>query len=836
MISNSRKFDIYSNSFLPHLLETIDGFFIVIHPKEEFKIEFVSNNKLLEEFGQSKDNLLGKSFLSLIHSNDIEKAKDFLINNVSSNIGMTELRFLTLGAKEKWFKISKKEVKQECFENKMMVYITDISKQKELELQQGEMSNDIALLKLTMQEVKNSEEKYRDLAEFSPDIIFETDKKLNLTYVNAVAFEKFGYTQKEVKEGLNIAQLIDLEDRQIAFSNVKTIFEGKKTDPNIYRLRKKDGTSFYARIHSRPVIDNGQVIGIRGTVTDINNLMIAEQKLKESEQKYRLLSENTDDLIVVYDENLGVEYSNEATHEKILGYPFKQLKNLEFRISLMHRDDSNLVRNAFQEGFRTGKFKNQVRIKHKDGHYLWFETKGRTFTDKEEKIKMLAVSRDITELKTSEEKYRSLFENNEIIGIRVWLDDITEKKMYEELIYELNINFLNFTADIRNNIELLLNTGLKLLNGDLILYAHKSNAEGEDKYQIITSENETYLFDSKEFNEQIFLSELLIEGHDFPQTFPDIDRNRFSETDPIIKKINARGAFGKAFKSQEGLDNLVCVYYKENPQISGQDKLVLLLICDAIEIEQRRWQVQQDLEKQNLTLDKINKLKTELFSRTSHELKTPLISIKGFTELLLTLHKSKLDTETISILEEIKDGSKRLEKIVNLLLESTKLEAGQLDLNKAKEDLTFLINFCVKELKGLARLRNQTIVFDAEDKIEAFFDKERIYEVISNLLLNAVKYTSPGGTISIQTQIKNDSYIVSVKDNGIGFIEEEKSQVFKQFGKIERYEQGWDVAIEGTGLGLYITKKLVELHDGKIWLESEGRNKGTTFFFSIPKL
>ncbi|MFW9895964.1 MAG: sensor histidine kinase, partial [Candidatus Thorarchaeota archaeon] len=137
--------------------------------------------------------------------------------------------------------------------------------------------------------------------------------------------------------------------------------------------------------------------------------------------------------------------------------------------------------------------------------------------------------------------------------------------------------------------------------------------------------------------------------------------------------------------------------------------------------------------------------------------------------------------------------------------------------------------------KGLATLRDQTILFDPSNKIEVLFDKERIYEVISNLLLNAVKYTPPGGAISIKSSIVNESIIVSVSDNGIGFTEEEKKQVFKQFGKIERYGQGWDVAIEGTGLGLYITKKLVELHGGKIWLESEGRNKGSTFYFSIPK-
>lgn len=119
--------------------------------------------------------------------------------------------------------------------------------------------------------------------------------------------------------------------------------------------------------------------------------------------------------------------------------------------------------------------------------------------------------------------------------------------------------------------------------------------------------------------------------------------------------------------------------------------------------------------------------------------------------------------------------------------------------------------------------------------LTANFDKERIYEVISNLLVNAIKYTPSDGEISIESKISNDSYIISIKDNGIGFTEEEKNQVFKQFGKIERYGQGWDIAADGTGLGLYITRKLVELHGGRIWLESEGRDKGSTFSFSIPK-
>jgi signal transduction histidine kinase len=193
-----------------------------------------------------------------------------------------------------------------------------------------------------------------------------------------------------------------------------------------------------------------------------------------------------------------------------------------------------------------------------------------------------------------------------------------------------------------------------------------------------------------------------------------------------------------------------------------------------------------------------------------------------------------LDDEVLTILKEIKEGSKRLEKIINLLLESTKLKARQLELNITNEDLGFLIKFCVKELKGFAELHNQSIDVILPDKLETAFDKERIYEVVSNLLVNAIKYTSPGGKIIIKSIIKDSFYLVSVKDNGIGFTEEEKNKAFEQFGKIERYGQGWDVAIEGTGLGLYITKKLVELHGGKIWLESEGRNKGSTFYFTIP--
>jgi two-component system sensor histidine kinase VicK len=139
-------------------------------------------------------------------------------------------------------------------------------------------------------------------------------------------------------------------------------------------------------------------------------------------------------------------------------------------------------------------------------------------------------------------------------------------------------------------------------------------------------------------------------------------------------------------------------------------------------------------------------------------------------------------------------------------------------------------------LHPLISKREHSINIEISEPIITRFEKEEIHDVVSNLLLNAIKYTPPKGWIDIKAKIINDSVVVSIQDNGIGFTEEEKKTIFQQFGKVERYGQGLDLGIDGSGLGLYIAKKIIESHGGKIWMESEGRNKGSTFYFSIPFL
>jgi signal transduction histidine kinase len=247
-----------------------------------------------------------------------------------------------------------------------------------------------------------------------------------------------------------------------------------------------------------------------------------------------------------------------------------------------------------------------------------------------------------------------------------------------------------------------------------------------------------------------------------------------------------------------------------------------------------RNELEQNLSLLNIKLQEINKLKSELLYRISHELKTPLIPVKGYADLLLRTYKGKLDEDVIAYLQAIMGGSERLEKLINELLESSSLEKDQVTLNLQEGDLTSLIKHTLEQLDDVIQIRNHSIILNLNDEILTKFDEEKMKKALSNLILNAINYTPKNGQIQIGTDIKNSDIIICIKDDGIGLTNEEKHKLFKQFGKIERYGKGWDIGTEGPGFGLYNSKKIIELHGGRIWVESEGKNQGSTFCFSIP--
>ncbi|MFX0024114.1 MAG: sensor histidine kinase, partial [Candidatus Hermodarchaeota archaeon] len=239
---------------------------------------------------------------------------------------------------------------------------------------------------------------------------------------------------------------------------------------------------------------------------------------------------------------------------------------------------------------------------------------------------------------------------------------------------------------------------------------------------------------------------------------------------------------------------------------------------------------------ENKRLLELDELRKELITRISHELRTPLTSVYGISQFLL----SKSIVSTLS--EDIKPyldishrGILRLKELVENLLDASRLDTKKLELRYEEVNLKELVIGCVKELMFLATSRELTIKLDLSNDLYYNGDKNRLSQSIINLVSNSIKNTTSGGKIYIKLEDSPNFIDIIVEDTGIGITKEEKQKLFQKFGKIERYGQDFDVDIEGAGLGLYISKEIVQLHGGKILMESEGRNKGAKFTIRLFK-
>lgn len=261
----------------------------------------------------------------------------------------------------------------------------------------------------------------------------------------------------------------------------------------------------------------------------------------------------------------------------------------------------------------------------------------------------------------------------------------------------------------------------------------------------------------------------------------------------------------------------------------GEKKLVLI----SRDITNRK-NIETKLRDKNIELENLNELKTEFLRRASHELKTPLVIIKGYTDLLVNLCEKQDQPAIMKNLQNILNGCNRLENIINNIIESSKLKSNNIQLRKTEENLTHIIKSCIEEQKELCNSRNHTILLNLQEELLLNIDKEQIYGVFTNLLRNAIIYTPSNGVIIIQSEFESNSIVTSIKDSGVGFTKNEKNQIFQEFGKINRHGLGLDLGIEGSGLGIYIAKQIIEAHGGQIWVESGGRNKGSNFFLSLP--
>src|SRR6476659_4156734 len=239
----------------------------------------------------------------------------------------------------------------------------------------------------------------------------------------------------------------------------------------------------------------------------------------------------------------------------------------------------------------------------------------------------------------------------------------------------------------------------------------------------------------------------------------------------------------------------------------------------------------REIEDKSRQIEAANRHKSEFLANMSHELRTPLNAIIGFSEVLGERLFGDLNEKQAEYTDDILTSGRHLLSLINEILDLSKVEAGRMELELATFDLPSAIDNARTFVRERATRHGITLDVAVDDRLGDFVgDERKIKQILLNLLSNAVKFTPAGGRIGIDARQMDGSVEISVSDTGIGIAPEDQPKIFEEFRQV-----GADYAhkVEGTGLGLTLAKKFVELHGGKIWVESEA-GKGSTFTFTLP--
>ena len=743
------------------------------------------------------------------------------------------------------------------------------------------------------QELRESEEKYSILFHHSNDAIFLHDLEGNIIDINQKVLEQFGYTRSEILK-LKVPELHPISELE---SSIHAFEEVSKKGFMRFEIsfKKKNGKIFFAEVSSSMVDIEGRKL-IQGVVRDITVRLLTEKMLKQSEEKYKSMINHLD--LGFYQLNWdGLLLNHNPRFCEILGYdPSENLKNRdvhdfwekpeEREIYLKELEEKDFVKNYL------------VHAKKKNGEKIVVQLNSHIINrNKENLVIIQGLISDITEkfeleqkLKKSEERYRALFENSPnmiaLLNLEGEIIDLNPAILnfygYEKEDF-LTKNFRALTTFPLENLPKLVDVFKKVITKEDIepIELQFYNKDGSITWvnlqaSLVEIENEAYIQAIvQDINErkraELKLKESeeryrnLIETVPFSITLID-QQGKIVYCNPAIEKLlgySRDELVGNEFRNLPVLHpkylpmllkrfqkvlkgeilppleielykkdkSLIWIRYQSTLVKLGNEVLLQSVINDITEHKKADLLIEEEIIK----LKELDQIRKDLISRVSHELKTPLVSVCGGAELLLDLYIDEFKDDAKELIEIIEKGGKRLKYLVDNLVDITRIEYRKFELEKDTNDINQLIRDCVREMMYIIKKRELNLELDLLENMFIEIDKIRIEQVILNLFSNAIKNTPPNGKITIKSLKKNKYVEISITDTGIGLTKEEMDKLFTRFGKIERYGNGLEyIDIQGTGLGLYISKEIIELHEGQIWAESAGRDKGSTFTIKIP--
>ena len=783
------------------------------------------------------------------------------------------------------------------------------------------------------QKLKESEKRYRHLFENSPYAIWLMDEEGTIVDCNSTMTELFSVLEIKDLIGKKFSEVLSVLKRskyliKMLKDRFKRFLKGERLDPLEFQLTRVDGTKVWLTIHSSLVKIGGKTL-TQAIIQDVTEKKNAEQKIKESEIKYRHLFESSPYAIILIDRSGIIIDANPAT-EKVFGRTIDDLINKSF---LDVRIKPEKILPVFKQRYTDileGKVPEPIEVqvsRATDNRPIWINIDD-SLVEVGDKTVFQVIIQDITEKKNAEQELKKSQEDLKILNreleqkvlerskdlikseqqYRTTIDSLNDplhvvdkdlriilvNKEFKKWLSELNIEpdifgkkifeaFPFLPRQVYDEYKKVFDTGVPLItmettplpNKNVITETRKIPIFSEGKVnQVITIIRD--ITESKEMQIQLKESEEnfrnMITNLDEGYYKVEMDGNilyhnpafcKIAGYDPTENLIGTQQPFywrkpeerddyiGELLKKGFIRNYIVHVKKKNGEEIVVQVNAHLIRddnnepiaiegtfsdITEKFRLEQELMESEKKLRLQNIELKKLDKIKNDFITMAAHELKTPLISISGYTDYILLKYRSQLNPEITRDLLTVERNVNRLEVLMDQLLDVLKIDENELKLQKELVNVSKIINDCLDELSYLINEKNLEIILNIAHEIMLDVDPTRIFSVFTNLLSNAIKFTLDYGWIEINAKKEENRYIFEVKDNGIGLTKDEIGRLFKKFERIKPPIINEHITIKdsGTGLGLYITKGIINAHGGKIWAISEGENKGSTFSFALP--
>jgi signal transduction histidine kinase len=301
---------------------------------------------------------------------------------------------------------------------------------------------------------------------------------------------------------------------------------------------------------------------------------------------------------------------------------------------------------------------------------------------------------------------------------------------------------------------------------------------------------------------------------------------------PVLARLGYRSILAVPLLREERIVGGLVVWRQVPGSFSAEVVNLLQTFATQSVLAIQNARLFREIEDKSRQIEAANRHKSEFLANMSHELRTPLNAIIGFSEVLGERMFGELNEKQAEYTEDILSSGRHLLSLINEILDLSKVEAGRMELEVATFDLPLAIDNARTFVRERATKHGINLDVTIDERLGDFVgDERKIKQILLNLLSNAVKFTPEGGRIGIKARHVDGSVEISVSDTGIGISPEDQAKIFEEFRQV-----GGDYAHkrEGTGLGLTLAKKFVELHGGKIWVESEV-GKGSTFSFTLPE-